>query len=262
MANYDDYVKEVKKDEEGDAVAQEIREASQQQETRQTETPVVDWEKRYGDLEKLNSRQAQDLGNYRKMVDDYIVTPPVTEQPPSESESPALTVDQLYENPAESIQEQVSAHPAIKRVEALEQQLMQQERGRQQKDFESKHPDYTSISADPAFANWVADSDTRMGLAQRAHAFDYGAADALFELYKASTGLATAQTEQAQAAEIQAANLENPSQGEPPAPATYSRSEMLQKKISAKQGDLEAEAYVNANGPAYLKALAEGQVRD
>ena len=261
MAKYEDYVKVVK-NEENETVVGEIKEASQQQETRIAETPEVDWEKRYSDLEKMNSRQAQDLGNYRRMVDDYIVTPPESEKPPSESESPALTVDQLYENPAESINDQVSAHPAIKRVEALEAQLLEQERGRAQKSFEAKHPDYTSISADPAFANWVAESPTHTDLAQRAHGFDFSAADALFELYKASQGLRTVVAEQEQNAQIQAVNLENPSQGEPAAPQAFSRSEMLQKKIEAKQGNLEAEAYVRATGPAYLKALNEGTVRD
>ena len=261
MAKYDDYVKVIK-DEENDEVLNEIKDASQQQVTRQEETPDVDWEKRYADLEKMNSRQAQDLGNYRRMVDDYIVAPPEAEQPPSESESPALTVDQLYENPAESIQDQVSAHPAIRRVEALEAQLLEQERGRAQQAFETKHPDYTSISADPAFANWVAESPTHTDLATRAHAFDFSAADALFELYKASTGLKTVVAEAEQASQIQAANLEAPAQGEPPAPESFSRSAMLQKKIEAKQGNLESEAYVRATGPAYLKALSEGNVRD
>ena len=49
---------------------------------------------------------------------------------------------------------------------------------------------------------------------------------------------------------------------EAPAPERYSRSDMLNQKIRAKQGDSTAEAYVRANAVAYREALMQGNVRD
>jgi hypothetical protein len=91
---------------------------------------------------------------------------------------------------------------------------------------------------------------------------DLTAADALFSLYKAEKGLAAQSQAQQQADAVAQASLEGGYGAEPPAPDTYSRSEMLEQKIRAKQGDQAAERYVNSHAAAYRKALASGNVRD
>ena len=105
---YEDYLPGGKKDPNAQAggIEDEINAAGTQQQARVnnpipgdlTATPEnVDWEKRFHDLEKHNSRQAQDLGTYRKMVDDYIINTPTPEEPVVAEPVP-ITVDELYDN--------------------------------------------------------------------------------------------------------------------------------------------------------------------
>lgn len=218
----------------------------------------INWEDRYKELEKHNSRQAQELGDYRKVIDTYITDP--TPEPES-VKPPEIDPGKLYDNPAEVFDEQIAAHPAVQRVEKLEQQLLERERDLARAGFETAHPDWNATSATPEFANWVQESQTRLALAQRADQFDFDSADALFSLYEAETQSNTQATEQAQEQNVQAVSLETPAAGEPPAPQAFSRSEMTAMKTRAKQGDLEAESYVRANAAAYLQALADKNVR-
>jgi|8_EtaG_2_1085327.scaffolds.fasta_scaffold00672_14 hypothetical protein len=253
MAKYEDYAK-VQQD---SGENQEIKEAQVQQEEREASTPEVNWEQRYLELEKVASRKENENHALKRMVDDYITSEPE----PQVKEPPEITVDKLYDNPSEVFDEQISAHPAVQRVEELEQKLARREQEEAEAKFAASHPDYTKIVSTPEFANWVAENPTRIYLAQAADAFDFSSADALFSLYKAEKGLKTATAEIEQEASIQAVSLEAPASGEPPPPQEYSRSEMVKMKTQAKQGNLEAEDYVRAHSAAYLQALSEGNVR-
>lgn len=261
MAKFEDYAKKYVEKQEGEAVDLDIKDAAAKQQERKDATPEVNWEDRYKELEKLNSRQAQELGNYRKMVDEYITTPTPDKAKESVQPSPEITVEKLYDNPKEVFDEQISTHPAVRRVEELEKKLQERERKDEEAKFLANHPDFQGVIATPEFANWVADNPTRIALAQAADAFDFYSADALFSLYKAEKGLKAASAEVNNEREIQAASLESSAAGEPPKIEEYSRSHMLQMKTRAKQGDIEAENYVRAHGANYLKALSEGNVR-
>ena len=115
MAKYEDYLPkpEGAVAEEGE-LADEIAASDSSQQARVDATPEVDWQERYKNLEKLNSQQAQALGTYRTMVDEYITKDPT----PSESDSPIedspITSEDLYENPDEAVRRAVESHPAIK----------------------------------------------------------------------------------------------------------------------------------------------------
>lgn len=252
MAKYEDY-KHLQA-EGSDELDKEIEKAQEQQEERAS-TPDVNWEDRYKELEKLNSRQAQELGQYRKMIDEYITTP--DDEPEESVEPPQIDVDKLYDNPTETLDEYVSKHPAVRRAEKIEQKFLERERDEAQAQFAAAHPDFEEIVAKPEFANWVAENPTRITLAQRADGYDFSAADALFSLWKAETAAQAATSN----ASIDDVSLEGGSGTEAPAPVEYSRSEMLRMKTLAKQGNAEAEAYVKEHGPAYLKALSEGNIR-
>lgn len=261
MANYEEYAQKYLQQEGNDDLAGEANEATKQEEDRKDSTPEVDWEARYLELEKHNSRQAQDLGNYRKLVDEYISTGPTPDKEPVEEVQP-ITSDDIFDNPDEAVKRAVDSHPAIREAEELKKRLEEQERQRAFEQFAERHSDFTDIASDPAFQNWVLENPTRTQLARAADAMDLTAADALFSLYKAEKGLSQVTAEQQQARDIANASLESPTGAEPPAPESYSRSAFMEKLVRSKQGDLEAERYVEAHYPAYRKALAEGNVRD
>lgn len=282
MASYEEYAKKYLK-QEGDPLEGEKAEATKQEgdrprdpatgqfvETQENDTgnevPTVDWEQRYKELEKLNSRQAQDLGNYRKLVDEYIQSPTPANEPAVQKEPTRITSDDLYDDPDSAIErkaaEIVENHPAIKEARELKAKQAAEAAAEEFRKFTERHGDFQEITADPAFKNWVFENQTRIALAQSADSGDLTSADALFSLYKAERGISQVQTQQEQERAVANASLESAYGNEPPAAEQYSRSEMLEKKIRAKQGDLEAERYVNTHAAAFREALASGNVRD
>lgn len=257
MANIEDY-SPGGKFYKGPEVDAEIDAASQQQEERIDSTPDedIDWEKRYADLNVAYSRQGQQMGDYRKLIDDYVTTTPDNSQ--DSVETSPITPDDIYENPDEAVRRAVDSHPAIKRVEQLEVELEQQRALSMRDDFTTRHPDFEKTVKTPEFANWVAENQMRSELAQRGDRYDMTAADALLTLWAAENAASQVQRD----TDIDALNLETGTGVESPAPERYSRSEMLQQKIRAKQGDLTAEAYVKTHAVNYRLALGEGNVRD
>lgn len=271
MANIDDYLPGGASDPAGRVIDDEIVDASKQQQQRQRDpvtgqfvadsTPATDWEQRYKELEKFNSRQAQTLGQQRQMIDEFI-TNPTPAAPVVQEEVKPITLDDLYEHPDETVRRAVDSHPAIQEVRQLKEDIQKRDLNDQVTDFKSRHPDYQTISTDPAFRNWVDDNPMRQELFARGNQYDLSAADALFSLYKAETGITQIQDEQTQQQAIDAASLESSSNVMVMEPNKYSRSEYVDKLTRARQGDLEADTWVKRNAAGYREALASGNVRD
>ena len=263
MAKIEDYLPGGEKAPQAEAggIDNEINQAGEQQQAREDATPeVVDWEKRFLDLEKHNSRQAQDLGTYKKLVDEYITTP--TPATPVVEESRPITVDELYDNPDEAVNRAVESHPAIQEARQIKENMERQLLADSMNEFQTKHPDYSTIGADPAFRNWVEEDTMRVELFQRGNSYDLSAADALFSLYKAENNVTQMKTETEQQQQIAAANLEDSSSVMVNDAPKYSRSEYVDTLMRARQGDLDAERWVQRNAAGYREALASGNVRN
>ncbi len=263
MAKFEDYLPGGESDPtalEG-GIDDEIKSADDDQLKRDENATSVDWEERYKNLEKLNSQQAQTVGEYRRVIDDYIINPTPASEAAQEDSGP-ITSEDLYENPDEAISKAIASHPAIKRAEQIEAQFEAQEKGRALDTFKESHPDYLEIKDTPEFASWVRDNSTRRALASSADQWDMNSADALFSLYKAEQGLSKATAEKQEADAIQAATLEDSSNVLITTEAKYSRGEFIDMKMKANQGDQEAERWINRNIAAYRVALQGGSVRD
>ncbi len=259
MARYEDYVKVNPPGPVG--IDDEINVADAGQQERLTNETPVDWEERYKNLEQLNSRQAQTVGEYRNIIDNFITNP--TPEPEASVAPPEpLTSDELYANPAEAIERAVEAHPAIQEAREVKALFVEQQREQAVARFTERHPDHEEIKASPEFANWVLDNPTRQALAQSAHKWDMNSADALFSLYKAEQGIAVMHSNAQEETAIRAATLEDSSAIMPSATVQFSRGEYVAKLTRAKQGDLEAEAWINRYRGAYREALESGNVRD
>jgi hypothetical protein len=257
MAKFEDYVTPVPGVPTG-GIEDEIKDSATQQAARLDDVTQVDWEKRYSELEKLNSRQAQTLGDYRKTIDEFITDPtPNATVTPDEPLSP-ITAEDLYEDPNAAVLRAVESHPAIQEARQLKHSI---EQDRLQSDldaFASRHEDYQEIVTTPEFQNWVADNPTRVDLYTRGNQYDFSAADAVFSLYKAEQGL----TQVTSAQNIAQAELVSSSGEIVQEPPTYSRSEYINKLMRSKQGDLDAESWVRTHAANYRVALGNGNVRD
>ena len=258
MAKFEDYVTQVPGTPVVGGIDDEIQDAGTQQAARQDDATQVDWEKRYGELEKLNSRQAQTLGDYRKTIDEFITSPTHANEATSEETPSPITVDELYDDPNAAVLKAVESHPAIREARELKHSIEQERRQSELDSFAERHDDYQEIATSPEFQNWVVENPTRTDLFNRGNQYDFSAADALFSLYKAEQGL----TQVTSAQEIAQAELVSSSGEIVQELPTYSRSEYINTLKRSKQGDLDAEDWVKTHAANYRIALGNGNVRD
>jgi len=135
------------------------------------------------EAEKLVGRQSTEVGELRRLVDDYVKPT----APPSNAE-PEEDID-FFENPQEAVNNAVSNNPALKEVQALTQDLKKQKIDAQ---LTANHPDYMATINDQGFADWVKGSKFRLELYQRADSnLDYEAADELLSTWKERTQAVT-----------------------------------------------------------------------
>jgi hypothetical protein len=191
VARYEDYAKRLEATPQQDELENEITEAAVQTEVRQVEAGSRLPERFKGktaeeiadsfiELEKLNSRQAQDLGAMRKTVDE-LVTLQLQESRTREkpADTKPVTVDDLYENADETIRSVVRKETDT-RVQALEQELAKERMEREQAKFTVKFPTWQEDVRNPEFIEWIKQKPHRVSLAQRADRGDFNAAEDLF----------------------------------------------------------------------------------
>lgn len=120
--------------------------------------------------------QGSEVGELRKIVDDFILKQSETKAP-----EPAEEVD-FFADPDKAVESKIANHPAIK--EAQETTLrIRQEQAKQE--LINKHPDAQEIVQSSEFINWVKGSKIRMELLARAdQQYDSSAADDLFSQWK------------------------------------------------------------------------------
>jgi hypothetical protein len=120
--------------------------------------------------------QGSEVGELRKIVDDFILKQSETKAP-----EPAEEVD-FFADPDKAVESKIANHPVIKEVQ--ENTLrMRQEQAKQE--LINKHPDAQEIVQSSEFINWVKGSKIRMELLARAdQQYDSSAADDLFSQWK------------------------------------------------------------------------------
>ena len=131
------------------------------------------------EAEKLLGRQSSEVGELRKVVDNYIqaqLTPA-----PQQQEEQVEEVD-FFTDPEKAVAQAIQNHPKIKEAESVSQQYKMQTA---LSALKTNHPDMESILKDTKFAEWIQASKIRTKLFVAADKqYDYEAADELFNLWK------------------------------------------------------------------------------
>jgi len=135
------------------------------------------------EAEKLIGKQGSEVGDLRRVVDDFIKTQslkqPVQEEPVEE-------VD-FYSNPEAAIKKAIDNHPSV--VSAKETSLAMKREALLSK-LNTSHPNYLETAQDPAFKAWVDSSRIRTEMLARAETYlDYDAADDLLTNWKERQGV-------------------------------------------------------------------------
>ena len=253
-------------EEQADTLDNEADEIQQEDEVEQpqTEEPTVP-EKYQGksleevvqmhqEAEKLLGRQSSEVGELRKVVDDYISSQP---QPPA-PQQPVEPEDDLdyFTDPQAAVNRAIENHPKIREAEEYTAQYKKQTSLAQ---LQSKHPDMQDILADNSFAEWIKESKIRTQLFVEADQnYNADAANELFNLWKERKTVAeqTANVEkQARKQQIKAANTGN-AQGssETTRRKVYRRADII--KLMKEDPD-----HYQALQPEIMKAYAEKRVK-
>jgi hypothetical protein len=134
--------------------------------------------KMHQEAEKLIGKQAQEVGEVRKLADELIKQNLGSRQQTRQEEP---EVD-FFENPQRAVQRTVDNHPDILAARQITQEM---KRAQIQQKLAQEHPDFGEIAKDQDFANWVKSSPVRIKIFEQADSgYDYDSANELLSTYK------------------------------------------------------------------------------
>jgi hypothetical protein len=210
--------------------------------------------KMHQEAEKLLGRQSSEVGELRKVVDDYISSQTQSAPQPQHVE-PEDDID-YFTDPQAAVNRAIENHPKIREAEQYTADYKKQAALAA---LNNKHPDMQEILGDPKFAEWIKASKIRTQLFVAAdQQYDADSADELFTLWKERKTVAqqTAQVEkQARKQTLKAANTGN-ARGS----AEGSRKKVYRRADIIKLMKTDPERY-QALSPEILQAYAEGRVK-
>jgi len=206
------------------------------------------------EVEKVMSRHSSEVGELRKVVDEYINTQ--TQSAPQQSNvEPESDID-YFTDPQAAVNRAIENHPKIREAEQYSANYKKQAA---LAELGNKHPDMQSILSDPKFADWIKASKIRTQLFVEAdQEYNADAADELFSLWKERKTVAqqTATVEkQVRKQQLKAASTGNTrGSGEGERKKTYRRADII------KLMKTDPERYQSLSNEIF-QAYAEGRVK-
>jgi len=203
------------------------------------------------EAEKLIGKQAQEVGEVRKLADDLIKQNLQTNHKPIVEEP---EVD-FFEDPQKAIRKTVDQHPDVL---AAKQATQEFKRMNIQQKLAATHPDFQQVVQDAGFTEWVKASPVRLGLYAKADGeYDFDSANELLSTYKQ---LKQVQTKQVAAVDntarqqsLKAASVDVGGTGES-SKKIYRRADLIQLRMR------DPERY-EALQPEIMAAYAEGRIK-
>ena len=214
---------------------------------------VEDIVRMHQEAEKLLGRQSSEVGELRKIVDDFIKTRADEAKKESVNNNSDTEVD-FFDNPQEAVNKAISSNEEmLKMKELLEKQQQQEVLNK----ISNAHPDYVEIVKDSSFVDWVKGSPVRLELLQRADKYDFDSANELLSSWKERkefVSKAKEVNEQDRKQQIKAATTGGKGSAEPPSRKIYKRSDIVNLMIK------DPERY-KANVDEFDRAYREGRVK-
>lgn len=217
--------------------------------------------KMHQEAEKLIGRQAQEVGEVRKLADSLL-----KQQLESKHDSQPVTAQEIdwFEDPAKAVNQAVENNPILKKLQ--EEQAKQVQMAALQT-IEKAHPDFVSVAQSEDFQQWVGGSKMRQQMFSQANNYDVDAALELLDTYKSLRSIQQAKEETSKAADeaLKKSDTENRSKalktaavqqggtGESTKPI-YRRADLIRLRMQ------EPDRY-ESMAEDILQAYAEGRVR-
>ena len=208
------------------------------------------------ELERFSGKQSTEVGELRKLVDNYIQTELDEKQAPQTQQEDNNGDVDFFVDPQSAVNRAIDNHPKIKEAESYRRQYKQQATLAQ---LRSDHPDMDHVLEDPRFAEWIKGSKVRTQLfVQADQQYDYDAANELFSLWKERTSIVQ------QTAKAERANRKNAvkaaATGNARGAAEGSRKKTYRRADIIKLMKNDPERY-SALSEEILRAYAEGRVK-
>jgi hypothetical protein len=213
------------------------------------------------EAEKLIGRQAQEVGEVRKLADSLLKQQ--LEAKHDKQPEPAQEID-WFEDPQKAINQALETNPVLKQLQ--EQQAVQAQRAALEA-IEKSHPDFVSVAQSEDFQQWVGESKVRQRLYSDANNYDVDSALELLNNYKSLRGLRQQKEETSKAADealkktdsegrskaLKAAAVQQGGTGETGKPV-YRRADLIRLRMQ------DPNRY-ESMADEILNAYAEGRVR-
>jgi hypothetical protein len=188
--------------------------------------------KMHQEAEKLIGKQAQEVGEVRKLADELI------KQNLSGTRQNAEVEPEIdfFEDPKRAVQNTIDRHPDVLAARQAGQEFKKMQI---QQKLANEHPDFGQVAQDPDFVNWVKSSPIRLGLYAKADGeYDYDSANELLSTYKQLKGVRTKQTNDAGEASrkqnLRAASVDTGGTGEA-GRKVYRRADLIRLKMTDPQ---------------------------
>lgn len=140
------------------------------------------------EAEKLMGKQSSEVGELRKIVDDFVQVQLSKEKAHTSTDDEDEDVD-FFTDPERAVERAIAKHPKIQEAETVTRQLKQQESLQRLK---AAHPDFENIIKDQGFVDWVTKSKYRTEMLRAADRnYDFEAADELLTTWKDRQNMVT-----------------------------------------------------------------------
>ena len=212
---------------------------------------IEDVIKMHQEAEKLIGKQAQEVGEVRKLADELLKQSLTKQASPTEVEP---EID-FFEDPKKAVRQTLESHPDVL---AAKQAAQEFKKMNIQQRLASEHPDFQQIVQDPEFAEWVKQSPVRMGLYARADSeYDYDSANELLSTFKSLKQVKRqADVKQAQEATektLKSVTVDTGGTGES-SKRVYRRADLIRLRMT------DPDRY-NALQDEIMQAYADGRVK-
>jgi len=207
---------------------------------------VEDMIQMHQNLEKLNGRQGQELGQMRRMADEILQLKKATTQTKEEVRQP-VTVESLLNDPEKALRSAVDSSDLVRRTQAAEDRVARLESKITQESFVSKFPSFADDMQDPEFTAFVQANPARQVLGTAAAKDDYNAAAALWAMWEERKELiGTSKDESKPKAKVKVQSTVRPSaKTVDVASRNWSRAKLMELRFKVADGDPAAVARWN-----------------
>lgn len=131
------------------------------------------------EAEKLIGKQGSEVGELRRVVDDFIKTQTSKDL---KTQEPELEDGDFFVDPKSTVNRAIDNHPAIKQAKEASLSMKRTETLTK---IANQFPNYMEIVSDPSFAEWINKSKVRSELFVRAeNNFDFDSAQELLSIWQ------------------------------------------------------------------------------